>query len=591
MNEIFHNNTDNQADVFIEDEVFQSATLIEPAASECSFEDTSTKQESQVKRSGVRWGVEHPNWNQDTGNKIDQAIIGLTSGHYNSLGQASIDLGYHERWLGNLGRRRPDIAKRLQEARSTPEFKAAHAAIRSQDLLKRKAAAAASGRDKDAPWRRRHMASIKEAVEGLKKGRYGNLAEASIALGFNKDWLSQTGKRNPAVAEMIKEACISPAFKTAVSKNKEKRKAQNSQRAKSSKEINMASIKEAVEGLRSGRYGGLIEASIDLGFGKAWLSQTRKRNPAVAEIIEEACTSPAFKAAVSKNKEKRKAQNSQRAKSLGEINMASIKEAVEELRSGRYGSMPEAGIALGFGEAWLTRAKKRNPMVAEMIEEACTSPAFKAAVSKNKEKRKAQNSQRAKSLEKVNQAIAGLASGGYDNMRQASLALGFNSRWLYEKQCLDPEIAERLREINAKTSSRQSTARKQSTGSKSAKGPAKSANSNSRASTNKTVGKTKPRRSKTRNQAAQRPAATPAPESDASLISNSNSVLRWNSDIDQMSATRKAIKIINFWEGDVTVEEVIVELQELGVNTEQQDIREQIISLLERKSRYFQAKH
>ena len=194
-------------------------------------------------------------------------------------------------------------------------------------------------------------------------------------------------------------------------------------------------------------------------------------------------------------------------------------------------------------------------------------------------------------MEKVNQAIAGLTSRKYDNMRQASLALGFNGRWLYEKQCLDPEIAERLREINAKTSSRQSTARKQSTGSKSAKRPAKSANSNSRASTNKTVGKAKPRRSKTRNQAARRPAATPAPESDASLISNSNSVLRWNSDIDQMSATRKAIKIINFWEGDVTVEEVIVELQELGVNTEQQDIREQIISLLERKSRYFQAKH
>ena len=148
----------------------------------------------------------------------------------------------------------------------------------------------------------------------------------------------------------------------------------------------MASIKEAVEGLRSGRYGGLIEASIDLGFSKAWLSQTRKRNPVVAKMIEEACTSSAFKTAVSKNKEKRKAQNSQRAKSLGEINMASIKEAVEGLRSGRYGSMPEAGIDLGFGEAWLTRAKKRNPVVAKMIEEACTSPAFQAAVSKNKEK-------------------------------------------------------------------------------------------------------------------------------------------------------------------------------------------------------------
>ena len=395
MNETFHNNIDNSAGDLNGERVFQPETQIGRAAHQYPSEIADAGQEARGKRLSGRRGEEHPNWNKSM-SEVDQAIAGLTSGRYSSMREAGRALGYNAGWLSHLKCRRPDIAERLREACSSPEFRATCAASRAQDLLRVKADAVASGRDKDAPWRRQHIAKVEEAVDGL--------------------------------------------------------------------------------------------------------------------------------------------------------------------RSGRYGSMKAASIALGFGSYWLNQARKRNSEIAEMIEEACAAPAFQAAVRKNTENQQSLKRRRwqAKNTERVNQALAGIASGEYDDMRQASLALGFSSRWLYEKQRIDPEIAERLREIKTQANSYQSP-----------------------------VPKAKPRRKKPRKQACAQDS-----ESDAVGILNSNSVLRWHSETSQMSTTKKIIQIINFWEGDVTVEEVMADLQELGIqNTEQQNIQEQVISLLKRKSRHFKNRH
>ena len=395
MNEIFQSKIDNSAGDLNGERVCQPESPIAQAAPESLSEITDAGQEAPGKRLSGRRGEEHPNWNQSM-SEVDQAVAGLASGRYSSMRAASRALGYNKKWLSNLSRRRPDIAERLREACSSPEFKATRAAGKAQDLLKIKAAAVASGRDKDVPWRQQHSAQIKEAVDGMRSGCYGSMSAASVALGFGKNWLNQAGKRNPEIAEMIAEACAAPAFQTAAQKNAAKHQA---------------------------------------------LRHSRRR---------------------------------------------------------------------------------------------------------------------AENLEKVNQALAGIAGGKYDTIRQAGLALSFSSRWFSEMQRVNPEIAERLRAAKSEAKNHQSA-----------------------------TPKAKPRRKKPQKQAGAQDS-----ESDAEGILNSNSVLRWHSEISQMSTTKKIIQIINFWEGNVTVEEVMTELQELGIqNTEQQNIKEQVISLLKRKSRHFKNKH
>ena len=384
MNEIFQSNIDNSAGDLNGERVCQPEPPIAQAAPESLSEITDAGQQSRGKRLSGSRGEEHPNWNQSMG-EVDQAVAGLTSGRYSSMREASRALGYDKKWLSNLSRRRPDIAERLREACSSPEFKATHAARRAQDLLRIKADAVASGRDKDVPWRQQHSAQIKEAVDGMRSGRYGSMSTASIALGFGKNWLNQARKRNPETAAMIAEACAAPAFQAAARKNTEKQQA----------------------------------------------------------------------------------------------------------------------------------LKRRR--------------------------------QQAKNMKKINQTLAGIASGKYDTIRQAGLALSFSSRWFSEMQRVNPEIAERLQAAKSEAKNHQSAAPK-----------------------------AKPRRKKPQKQAGVQDS-----EADAEGILNSNSVLRWHSEINQMSTTKKIIQIINFWEGDVTVKEVMAELQELGIqNTEQQNIKEQVISLL-----------
>ena len=57
--------------------------------------------------------------------------------------------------------------------------------------------------------------------------------------------------------------------------------------------------------------------------------------------------------------------------------MQSINQAIEGLKSGQYKNLSQASQALGFNRNWLSRLKKRDPTVAELIDKALQSPECK----------------------------------------------------------------------------------------------------------------------------------------------------------------------------------------------------------------------
>ncbi len=322
------------------------AERIEEACASPAFEAT---------RLEARKGNRHWDWDKSM-DKINQAIEGLETGLYDSLAQACRALGFSESWLTSTARRRPDIAERLEKARSSPAFEV----VRDPGSVKRspeqKAEMSARNKGDRSPVWNKNIDKIDRAIEGLKNGEYKNLKEASLALGFNGSWLTSIARRKPDIAKRIEEACASPAFEAT------RLEARKGNRHYSWKK-NIDKIDRAIEGLKNGEYKNLVEASRAMGFNGAWLNNMKLKKTDIAKRIEEACVSPAFKAA---RLGIRKGDQSP----IWNKNIDKVDRAIEGLQNGEYKSLKEASLALGFSENWLAQRQRTRPDIAERIEKA-----------------------------------------------------------------------------------------------------------------------------------------------------------------------------------------------------------------------------
>ena len=174
------------------------AERIEEACASPAFEAT---------RLEARKGNRHWDWDKNI-DKINQAIEGLETGLYDSLAQACRALGFKESWLSSTAYRRPDIAERLEKARSSPAFEV----VRDRGSVKRspeqKAEMSARNKGDQSPIWNKNIDKIDRAIEGLQNGEYKSLKEASLAMGFSESWLSHTARRRPDIAKRIEEALL-----------------------------------------------------------------------------------------------------------------------------------------------------------------------------------------------------------------------------------------------------------------------------------------------------------------------------------------------------------------------------------------------
>ena len=442
----------------------------------------------------------------------------------------------------------------------------------------------------------RRATKIDQAIEGLESGAFGSLRDVSLSLQHSPCWLSELKNRRPDVAERVDKALQSPKFKEA-------QKAKNKSRGR--KDRNIEQVHQAIEGLKSGQYKNLTQASRAAGFNKTWLSELKNRRPDIAELIDEAFQSPAFKEAQNaKNKSQHRKERS----------MQSINQAIEGLKSGQYKNLSQASQALGFNRNWLSRLKKKDPAVAELIDEAFQLPAFKEAQNaKNKSRW-----HRDESMQSINQAIEGLKSGQYKNLSHASRVLGFNKGWLSEMRNRKPDIAELIDEalksakpevVQPKTcdkptkTSKNSPKPRVSQSARRKKEPSKAAPAKKKAPL-KTAGKPrqlksndgqietstqsqksknnkrpKPKQAEIKSPLAQ-PAKTAVQEKDARLIPPTTTI------------THKILEIIRFWGGDVSSEEIIADLHKAGYRRAYDDNTKQLVdSILKRKQRFMRLKN
>ena len=438
------------------------------------------------------------------------------------------------------------------------------------------------------------VTKINQAIEGLESGAFGSLRDASLSLQYSPCWLSELKNRRPDIAERVDKALQSPKFKEA-------RDAKNKSRGR--KDRNIQRVHQAIEGLKSGQYKTLRQASQVLGFNRSWLSELKNRRPDIAELIDEAFQSPEFKATQgAKNKGRWRRDGS----------MQSINQAIEGLKSGQYKNLSQASQALGFNRNWLSRLKKKDPAVAEFIDEAFQSPEFKAT---RLEIHKSQH-RKERSMQSINQAIDGLKSGQYKNLSQASQALGFNKGWLSEMRNRKPDIAELIDEalksakpegVQSKTCDKPTKISKNSpkpraaqpTGRK--RKPSKAAPAKKKTPV-KIAGKPRQlksndeqietsiqsQKSKNNNQPKPREIKSPVapPAKKAEQEKDARSIP------PKTTLTHKILEIISFWEGDVSSEEIIADLHKAGYIRAHDDNTKQLVdSILKRKQKFMRLKN
>ena len=452
---------------------------------------------------------------------------------------------------------------------------------------------------------------IDQAIDGLASGQYGSLREASRNMGFNPVWLTSVKMARPDIAQRIDQACATPAFQAIYEVGQAERMAELKKHAvaaiRKREHPNIDKIDQAIDGLASGQYGSLQESSQALGFHKSWLSVIRRSNPIIAERLGEACATPACQARRQDNLRRGANLKKGARNSTWNQNIDKIDQAIDGLASGQYDSLRTASIAMGFASRWLWTTGQTRLDIAQRIDQACATPAFQKANRVQKAKRaksrgeslKSLNQRRqAKSQEQISQAIAGLANGQYENMRQASLAQEFAPNWLYERQLTQPKVAERLLAINAKSNSREFLAQRKSLDQTARRPKAIVDQSNTAPKTNKVANK-KSRTVSGKSQARPRiETGQPAKDIDKSLASIEQpenesttgkplplSVLIPG--LNSMSLNRQISRIIDFWESDIGVDDVMFEFEAAGIHHANPDtIREQVASILKRKSRF-----
>ena len=254
---------------------------------------------------------------------------------------------------------------------------------------------------------------------------------------------------------------------------------------------------------------------------------------------------------------------------------------------------------MGFNARWLKETKKKRPDIALRIEQACATPAFQAvnqiwegkkAEMKGARLRALNQQRRAETQQPIDQAIAGLASGQYDHMRQASSAQGFHANWLYERQLIQPEIAEQLLKIKAQRNSRQLLMPNETVIQEARPSPAGVDRVPSAAESDKNNDE---KRATDLEQSEQPIRIIDQPQTPTEQIENetidrrSGSILDLMHNLESMSLSRQILKIIDFWDGDTDADEVMLELEKANIRPSDPDnTRALVVSILQRKSRF-----
>ena len=444
---------------------------------------------------------------------------------------------------------------------------------------------------------------INQALDGLAAGQYGSLRQASQAMGFNRNWLTNLKKNRLDIAQRLEQACSTPAFQKAYKIGQTQRMVKLGEYAlaaiRNREFPNIDKINQAIDGLAAGHYGSLQQASQAMGFSKGWLTTIKRRHPMIARRLEEARAAPECQAKRQADLQHEANLRTGAQNHAWNQNLDKIDRALDGLSSGQYDSLEAASRAMGFSARWLKETKKKRPDIAQRLEEACATPAFQAANQiwegqktemKGERLRALNQKRRAETQQQIEQAIAGLASGRYDHMRQASSAQGFHANWLYERQLIQPEIAEQLLKIKAQRNSRQLLMPHETVIQEARQSPARVDRVPSAAESDKNNGE---KRATDPEQSEQPIRITDKPQTPIERIENETIDIRSGSILDlmhnpeSMSLSRQILKIIDFWDGDTDADEVMSELEKANIRPLDPDnTRALVVSILQRKSRF-----
>ena len=129
----------------------------------------------------------------------------------------------------------------------------------------------------------KNIDKINQAIDGLAAGQYGSFRQASQAMGFNCNWLTNLKKNRPDIAQRLEQACATPAFQKAYKIGKTQRIVKLREYAlaaiRNREFPNIDKINQAIDGLAAGQYGSLQQASQAMGFSKGWLTTIKRRCP------------------------------------------------------------------------------------------------------------------------------------------------------------------------------------------------------------------------------------------------------------------------------------------------------------------------
>ncbi len=449
----------------------------------------------------------------------------------------------------------------------------------------------------------KNIDQINQAIAGLATGQYSSLRQASQDMGFNLNWLINLKKNRPDIAQRIEQACAMPACQKAYKIGKAKRMSKLREHAAAAiqdRELpNINEINQAIDDLASGQYGSLQQASEAMGFTRGWLTTVKRNNPIIAQRLEQACATSKCQAKRQANIQYEASLRTGAQNHVWNQNIDKINQAIDGLSSGQYDALETASQAMGFSVRWLKEIKKKRPDIAQRLKRACATPAFQKANQRREEKkaemkgdclRALNQRRRAETQEQIDQAIAGLASGQYDHMRQASSAQGFHANWLYERQLIQPEIAEQLLKIQAKRNSWQSLMPHEAIIQETQQSPADVDQAPIAAESDKNTDQeyaTDPEQSEQPIQIIDKPQAAAEQTENKTLDIVSGPILNLLPNSQAMSLSRQILKIIDFWDGDTDVDEVMLELEKANIRPLDLDNTRAIAaSILKRKSRF-----